>query len=289
MPITKTRQCLRRFQVMLVCLVLSPLAYAWTQGLQEAVQAMASGQASATQQMTVFVHNTEVNLMAQRGVINKNAYTTAQQTFNDLNQKLIQQAFHDSGFAPHSSELKINPGTDTDINVTSNGSKIKLEDITRAEDRYQKAIQEHFHNQPGIDKSKVPTGRIDTNTDFMPHPDHVDPAEFKKISGHITDNHGTMYTDPKAASAQAKLGDKAAKLTVEEAGAFSSEVKALANSKMAAADQARKDAAAIRSVNPGEAERFEAMASNYEYQAAKYHARMTDVNNQLRGLSLIHI
>ena len=284
MPITRTRLNLRRFLVLWVYLMLNPVAHAWTEGLQEAVHAVASGQASATQQMAVFVHNTEVNLMAQKGVINTNTYTTAQQRFNDLNQKFIQQAFHDSGFVPHSSELKMNPGTDTDVNVTSNGSKIKLEDITSAEDKYQKAIKEHFNNQPGIDKSKVPSGRIDTNTDFMPHPANVDPSEFDKISKHINvDNHGTMYTDPKAASAQAKLGDKAAKLTVEEAGAFSAEIKNLANSKMAAADQARKDAAAIRSSNPGEAERFEAMASNYEYQAAKYHARMTDVNNQLRG------
>ena len=224
--------------------------------------------------------------MAQKGLINMDAYKAAQQQFNDLNGKFIKQAFDGSGFDPHSSELKLNPGTDTDINVKPSGganTKIKLEDITSAEKKYQDAIKDYFHKQPGIDQSKVPTGRIDTNTDFMPHPEHVEPGEFKKISGHINANHGTMYTDPKAASAQAKLGDKAAKLTVEEAGAFSREVKELANAKMAAADSARKEAAAIRASNPGEAARLEAVASNYEYQAAKYHARLTDVNNQLRG------
>jgi hypothetical protein len=278
---------IRRLVWWLLALLLLPSSgWAWTQGLQEAVNAVAAGTATPTQQMTVFVNNTEVNLMAQKGMVNLDAYKTVQQQFNDLNQKFVKQAFDGSGFDPHASELKLNPGTDTDINVKpSSGAntKIKLEDITKAEDKYQKAIKEYFQNQPGIDKSKVPTSHVDTNTDFMPHPEHVDPGEFKKIANHINDNHGTMYTDPKAASAQAKLGDKAAKLTVEEAGAFSKEVKELANAKIAAADKARKDAAAIRASNPGEASKLEAMASNYEYQAAKYHARLTDVNNQLRG------
>lgn len=203
---------IRRLVWWLLALLLLPSSgWAWTEGLQEAVNAVAAGTATPTQQMTVFVNNTEVNLMAQKGMVNLDAYKTVQQQFNDLNQKFVKQAFDGSGFDPHASELKLNPGTDTDINVKpSSGAntKIKLEDITKAEDKYQKAIKEYFHNQPGIDKSKVPTGHVDTNTDFMPHPEHVDPSEFKKISGHINDNHGTMYKDPKAASAQAKLGTR---------------------------------------------------------------------------------
>ena len=269
-----------------IVLLLPVSGWAWTDGLQEAVNALAAGTATPTQQMTVFVNNTEVNLMAQKGVINLDAYRTAQNQFNDLNGKFIKQAFEGSGFEPHSSDLKINPGTDTDINVKPSGggnAKIKLNDITGAEQRYQDAIKDYFHNQPGIDRSKVPTGRVDTNTDFMPHPEHVDADEFKKIANHINGNHGTMYTDPKAAAAQAKLGNTSAKLTLEEAGAFSKEVRELANAKIAAADNARREAAAIRSTNPGEAARLEAAAANYEYQAAKYHARLTDVNNHLRS------
>lgn len=273
-----------RFLVMSACLLLPSLVNAWTEGLQDAVKLVAAGKATPTQQMTVFVNNTEVNLMAQKGLVKIDAYTTVQQQFNDLNQKFIEQAFRDSGFTPKSSELKLNPGTDTDVNVSSRGAKIKLEDITNAETKYQDAIKDYFHKQPGIDSSKLPTGRIDTNTDFMANPANVDPAEFEKISKHINiDNHGTAYNNPKAASAQFKLGDPAAKLTVEEAGAFSAEIKQLTNAKMDAAVQARKEAAALRSSNPGNAERLEAMASNYEYQAAKYHARLTDVNNKLRG------
>ena len=277
----------RRLRLGLLVLLLLPCSsWAWTEDLLEAIHAVAAGRATPTQQMAVFLNNPEVNLMAQKGVINLDAYTSAQRQFNDLNQRFVREAFEGSGFEPHSSDLKMNPGTDTDINVKPRGGanqKITLEDITKAEGKYQKAIQDYFGKQPGIDKSKLPTGRVDTSTDFMPHPDHVDPAEFKKIAGHINNNGGTMYTDPKAASAQAKLGNKGAQLTLEEAGAFSNEVKDLANAKMAAADDARKKAAALRSSNPGEAARLEAAASNYEYQAAKYHARLTDVNNQLRG------
>jgi hypothetical protein len=61
--------------------------------------------------MTVFVNNTEVNLMAQKGMVNLDAYKTVQQQFNDLNQKFVKQAFDGSGFDPHASELKLNPGT----------------------------------------------------------------------------------------------------------------------------------------------------------------------------------
>jgi tetratricopeptide (TPR) repeat protein len=282
--VLRTLWNLRRLLALLACLLLTPLAHAWTEGLQAAAQAVANNTADATQQMMVFVHNKELNLMAQEGLIRDRAYAVCQDEFNRLNKQFIDKAFKDSGLMPNSSEVKLNPGTDTDINVTtSGGRKIKLQDITDVENKYQAAIKDHFSSAPGVDKTKLPSGNIDTNTDFMPHPANTDPGDFKQIAEHINANHGTAYTDPKAASAQGKLGDKGAKITAEEAGSFSSEMKRLANEKMTGAAKFREDAARIRSSNPGEAARLEAQASQYEYQAAKYHSRMTDINNHMRG------
>lgn len=55
--------------VFLLVLLLPSLAPAWTAGLQEAAEAVARGAATPAQEMLVFVHNKEVNLLAQEGRI----------------------------------------------------------------------------------------------------------------------------------------------------------------------------------------------------------------------------
>lgn len=259
----------------LALLLLPALAHAWTSGLKEAAEAVAAGRASAAQEMMVFTHNKELNLMAQAGEIRDFAYAGSQSRFHETQKQVLDTTFKDSPYRADVSGAKLNPGTDTDVNVLRvDGKPLTLDDIRNIETRYQNSIRQHFPN--------APQGRIDTNTDFLPHPGHTSPDEFRRIAEHINTNGGTAYTDPRAASAQAKLGNNASKITMEEAGSFSAEMKRLANTKMNAASDLRQKAAAARSSNPGEAQRLEAEALQYEYQAAKYHERMSGLNNHLR-------
>lgn len=115
----------------------------------------------------------------------------------------------------------------------------------------------------------------------MPHPKHTDPDEFQKIVDYVNQSGGTAYKDPRAASAQSKLGT-AQPMSIDEASSFSSTMKDFADTKITKANVERIKAKSIRSSNPGRAEYFEAKARQFDYQAAKYHNRIDAANNHLR-------
>jgi hypothetical protein len=269
------------FSVLHVCLLvllLPSLAPAWTAGLQEAAEAVARGAASPAQEMLVFVHNKEVNLLAQEGRISLSSYEACQDRFFQLNEDLVNKSVREAGFDPSISDRKFNPGTDTDVNVKGTGGRqVTLEDIKKIDANYQKNLKQHF-KEKGLDP---PSGKVNTETDFMPHPDHTDPDEFKRIVKYVNENGGTAYVDPKAASAQGKLGTDRV-IRVDEASSFSSTMKDMADMKIQKANALRNEAAAIRNSNPGRAEYLEAQARQYDYQASKYHERIRDMNAQMR-------
>nr|WP_321467717.1 hypothetical protein [uncultured Desulfobulbus sp.] len=257
---------------------------AWTPGLKEAAEAVARGEASLTQQMHVFLQNKEVNLMRIKNVISKEVYTSCQTGFESLNTKFAQQAVSEAGFQTdfkaRSEGGKLNPGTDTDVNFSARaGKKIGLKDVEKIEQNYQRIVREHFADQ----QLTVPDGRINTDTDFLPDPSQMSRQEFKRCVDHINANGGTAYESPQAVRAQMKI-DKMTEgaVEMEEAIAFSSEGKALARQKLSDAKALRQDAAALKTTNPGLAEKLEAQAQLCESQAAKYASRIEDVNNNLR-------
>ncbi|MDD2926089.1 hypothetical protein [Rhodoferax sp.] len=269
---------LRLLKQILVFLLFPTAAFAWTEGLQQAAQAVAFGQATPAQEMMVFLNNREINLLAQEGKLTDLVYASCQDQFFRLNEKFVHQAVAGTDLKVSISDAKLNPGTDTDVNVsTSSGKKLTLEDIQTVEGKYDAAVRRHFADQ----KLDVPKSRIDTNTDFMPHPDHTTQAEFEKIANHINNNHGTAYTDPKAASAQSKLGT-GQNIGLDEASSFSSTMKDMANTKVNGAKSLRDQARTVRASDPAKAEMLEAQAAQYEYQAAKYHERLTKLDQQLR-------
>lgn len=269
----------RLFRRFLFLLLFPTAAWAWTAGLEQAAQAVAYGRATPAQEMLVFLNNREINLLAQEGKLTDLVYASCQDQFFQLNEKFVNQAVKGTDFKVSISDAKLNPGTDTDVNVsTGNGKKLTVDDIKTVEGNYDAAVKKHFSDQ----KLDVPKARVDTNTDFMPHPDHTTPEEFKKIAEHINDNHGTAYTDPKAASAQAKLGTRQ-NISLDEASSFSSTMKDMANAKVNGANALRDEARAIRATDPGKAEMLQAQAAQYEYQAAKYHERLTKLDQKLRS------
>jgi len=273
---------MRIMKISLVFFVLfmsaSVTVYAWTPGLQEAANAVALGRATPQQKMMVFLNNKEVNLLAQEGKITEYTYVSCQDDFFKLNEKLAKQAVKEAGFDPSISDRKYNPGTDTDVNINAKGqSKITLKDVETVENNYQEIAKQYFKQQ-GLDP---PEGRIDTETDFMPNPEHTTPDEFDKAVKHINNNGGTAYTDPKSATTQAKLGSNQP-VSIDEASSFTSTMKDMAQSKIQKANQLRNEANAIRSSNPGKAEVLDAQAKQFDYQAAKYYGRIDKVNNNLK-------
>ncbi len=261
----------------LLVLAIPLVSGAWTPGLKEAAMAVAQGKATRADEMLVYVNNHEFQLMSQAGELRDFDYAGAQSRFQEIHQKILDDTFKNSPYRAEVSKAKLNPGTDTDVNVfRADGKPMTLDDIKAVEGRYQSNVRAHF------DGESLPSGRIDTKTDFLPHPAHTTPDEFKKIAAHINANGGAAYTTPGAASAQAKLGSPA-KITLGEAGAFQAEMKTLAEARMTAASDLRRKAASIGTSNPGEYAKLQAQASQYEYQAAKYHERMSALNNHLRN------
>lgn len=269
---------IRLIHLVLLSLLLSEQALAWTPGLKEAAEAFALGKASAAQEMMLFVHNKEVNLLAQEGKISMSTYRRCQEDFFRLNEEFATKAVREAGFDPSISNRKYNPGTDTDVNVLGKGGKkVRLEDIKKIDANYQKIVQEHFRSK-GLDP---PAGTMQTETDFMPHPEYTDPQEFQRIVDYVNQNGGTAYKDPRAASAQAKLGTSQP-MSIDEASSFSAAMKDMAEMKIKKANALRAQAKSIRSSNPGQAEYLEAQARQFDYQAAKYHNRIHAANNHLR-------
>jgi tetratricopeptide (TPR) repeat protein len=270
--------CLHLVRMILFVLFLSGQALAWTPGLKEAADAFALGKATPAQEMMVFYKNYEINLMAQEGKITMSTYKSCQEDFFNLNEGAANKAVRDAGFDSSISNRKYNPGTDTDVNVLGKGGKkVTLADIQKIEGNYQKIVQDHFRRK-GL---QPPQGAVQTETDFMPHPKHTDPDEFQKIVDYVNKNGGTAYKDPRAASAQSKLGTTQP-LSIDEASSFSSTMKDFADTKINKANALRTEANSIRSSNPGRAEYLEAKARQFDYQAAKYHNRIDAANNHLR-------
>ncbi len=166
-------------------------------GLDTAMRNVAAGTATPREEMITFFFNAEVNLAAIRGDIAKDQYSIVQNRFHELNRQFSSQAVEQAGFRASIGERGFNPGTDTDVNVLSRpGRPIRLEDIQRIETNYQNIARNHFANQG----ANTPNQAFNTDTDFMPHPDHTD--QFERIVQHINQRGGTAYSTQGAARAQ---------------------------------------------------------------------------------------
>ena len=261
----------------------------------EAAYAVARFKATPRQEALVFMHNKDLNLMALQGRIPPEVYQVNQNFFEMVNKGFVKDAAAQSGLVaktqapkPGSSDT-FNAGTDTDIIVEK---KPGAPDITEAqivntEKAYQDKVREYLKNS-GVDP---PDGKINTDTDFMPHPDHTSPDEFTKINEGINKRGGTAYENPKAAKVEAQMrptgGKGIPELDIADTGAYVTEMQNLANHKIDAAAKLEADAAAIRKSNPAGAQKLDAEAQLLRSQASKYIDRIdkvTDVITKQNGL-----
>jgi len=253
----------------------------------EAAYAVAQFKATPRQEALVFMHNKDLNLMAMQGKIPPEVYQVNQNFFEMVNKGFVKDAAAQSGLVaktqapkPGSSDT-FNPGTDTDIIVEK---KPGAPDITEAqivntEKAYQDKVREYLKNS-GVDP---PDGKINTDTDFMPHPDHTSPDEFTKINEGINKRGGTAYENPKAAKVEAQMrptgGKGIPELDIADTGAYVTEMQNLANHKIEAAAKLEADAAAIRKTNPAAAQKLDAEAQLMRSQASKYIDRIDKVTS----------
>ncbi len=253
----------------------------------EAAYAVASFKATPRQEALVFMHNKDLNLMALQGRIPPEVYQVNQNFFEMVNKGFVKDAAAQSGLVaktqapkPGSSDT-FNPGTDTDIIVEKKpgGPDITEAQILDAEKAYQDKVREYLKNS-GVDP---PDGKIITDTDFMPHPDHTSAEEFTKINDGINDRGGTAYKDPKAAKVEAQMrpsgGKEIPELDIADTGAYVTEMQNLANHKIEAAAKLEADAAAIRKSNPAGAGKLDAEAQLLRSQASKYIDRIDKVTS----------
>ncbi|ANB02546.1 hypothetical protein [Ectothiorhodospira sp. BSL-9] len=266
--------------LLLVTLPGAAQAVSVSPGLSEAVQRLIDGTATPEQEMLMFFANREVNLAALRGELNTRQYEFVQHRFNTLNEQFSRQAVQEAGFRAQVTGQGVNPGADTDVNVLSGGSRrIKLDDIQQIEMNYQRIAREHFQRQ-GLE---TPVGRFDTDTDFMPHPDHTD--QFDQIVRHINQRGGTAYATPGAVRAQIALSHDSRSgivpVNVDDAMDFSAEMRRLSQAKKRSADAWVREANALQRLDPQRAELYRARAQLAESQSAKYIHRQFKLSNHL--------
>lgn len=265
----------------LVLITLAGAVQAWTPGLNSAAQRVAQGVATPHQEMLVFFANREVNLAAVRGELSIDQYNAVQKRFHALNRQFSRQAVENAGFRPDFGARSFNPGTDTDVNVLATGNRrIQVDDIRQIEANYQRIARDHFSSQ-GV---QTPVDRFDTDTDFMPHPDHTD--QFDQIVQHINQRGGTAYATPGSVRAQIALGqDGPARLNpinIDDAMDYSAEMRRLSQAKKRSADAWLREAQAVQHINPDRASLFRARAQLAESQSAKYISRQFSLNNHVR-------
>ena len=260
-----------RFFVLFGLLVLASATSAQTfvdPEVIEAAYAVANFKSTPRQEALVFMHNKDLNLLALQGKIPPEVYQRNQSFFEMVNKGFVKDAAAKSGLVAKTQTPKpgsgdtFNPGTDTDIIVEKKpgAPDITEKQILDTEKAYQDKVREYLQNS-GVDP---PDGKINTDTDFMPHPDHTSAEEFTKINEGINKRGGTAYENPDAARVEAKTRSKS-ELSIEQTGAYVTEMQNLANHKIADAARIEAEAAAIRNTNPARAQKLDAEAGWYLY------------------------
>ncbi len=213
-----------------------------------------------------FMHNKDINLMAINGKIDKGVYQGAQGAFEAQNQAFVQKAAQDAGLVAKTQAPKpgakpeYNPGTDTDIIVEKppGAPDITEKQIVATEDAYQKQVKDYLKSN-GVDP---PAGKVNTDTDFMPHPRDTSPEEFTKINKGINERGGTAYESPNAAKFEAQMrppkGQDIPPLDIADTGAYVNEMQNLANHKIDKAAGLEAKADGLRKANPAAADALDA-------------------------------
>ena len=173
-------------------------------------------------QATIIQNVKPLNKLRMAGKISNRAYQISQRVAHNANTSALNNSstprIRVTGLKH---PRRFNPGTDTDaiVNVIKPGDSITLEDILEIERNHQKGLRDSLRalgHEP-------PPGYIDSDTDFLPHPDSTTPENHDIIAEHIRSNGGCPYSSQLAVRAEIKLR-KGQPPTLKECSAYQKEM-----------------------------------------------------------------
>lgn len=243
--------------------------------------AQKGSQASPRAQALSFKHNLTLQHLRIAGRIPDGVYQANQSHFTAINDRLLKEAASASGLEYSPQQTKPGkvptPGTDTDAIVRSGkpGQPMTAEQVSKARETYQRKAVEFLENNGVKTGGKAPN----TNTSLLPDPTQMPESEWRKAIREAEKAGEVVYTDPRAAAAEAKIR-AGQPLTTAEAHARVSEVGRLAREHFAEADRL---AEAAQKLPPGSPQRqaLEAQAQILRHNGAKYIQRIEETGQAI--------
>lgn len=237
----------------------------------------------------VIEQNGRINSLAADGRIDLSRYQKAQEYFSNANTMARNRAASQVGVRvttqPRPSGRPYNPGTDTDALVTRVDAssppitKRQLDALDTAHQREMKRIIRGLGRTP-------PAGRLDTNTDFMPVPEHTTPEVFAQQSREINARGGAAYNDPAAVRVeyQTRPGGRG-NISVSDAGRYVTEMQYHADRHFQGAEDLNRQARALSRAHPNptaaqqtQINDLQVRARIKQHQGVKYVQRINDVS-----------
>ncbi len=265
----------------------------------DAARRVHEGTASLSDKSVVINNNARLNTLGRSGGLapgnpglNHSYYNSSQDYFSRANQIAARRAAKEVGVSIRVQPRKpgqasFNPGTDTDLIVYRGPdgkliSKQQLDALDAAHQKHLKKILRSMGQTP-------PAGRIDANTDFMPHPDHTTRDTFVSQSNQINARGGAAYTDPAAVRVEYQMRDPngPTRISVNDAGRYVSQQQFHADRHFRAADQLNHHANALeRQYGPqataaqkSQIAHLRDQASIFQQNGAKYIDRINTVTD----------
>jgi len=201
----------------------------------QAARRIHAGTSTPADRATVITNNSRLNTLARSGQLapgnpslNQSYYDSAQTYFSSTNNLAAQKAARRAGVSVQVQPRKpgqagFNPGTDTDLIVQRGpgGRNITTRQLNNLDDFHQQELKKIVRSLG----QAPPSGRIDANTDFMPHPEHTSRETFTRQSNAINDRGGAAYTDGAAVNVEYQLRNPngPGRISIEEAGRYVSQ------------------------------------------------------------------
>ncbi|MCH8510761.1 MAG: FecR family protein [Kiritimatiellae bacterium] len=223
----------------------------------DAARRVHEGTATLSDKSVLINNNARLNTLGRSGGLvpgnpglNQSYYNSSQDYFSRANQIAARRAAKEVGVSirvqPRKpGQVSYNPGTDTDL-IVYRGADGKL--ITKQQlDALDAAHQKHLKKILRSMGQTPPAGRIDANTDFMPHPDHTTRQTFQQQSNQINARGGAAYTDPAAVRVEYQMRNPNGpeRISVSDAGRYVSQQQFHADRHFRAANQLNHHASSL--------------------------------------------
>ncbi len=243
----------------------------------------------------IIQENNRINSLAAEGrlgpdpLINQNRYNRAQRYFDRANQISTRNASRQVGLPvqpqPRRAGAINNPGRDTDWIVCSpDGTpSITRNQLSKLEATHQEEMKRLIRKLGG----NPPAGWLDTNTDFMPLPEHSTPEVFQEQIREINARGGAAYRDEAAVTVEYQMR-QGGTIDLGNVGNYVTEMQYHADRHFRMADDMQNQARVLEKAHPAPSVVEKARIKNLDTQArilrhraAKYVQRINDLTTEV--------